>query len=205
MKLSSLLIHSLKNSSYIFVLSIIFLKTTFAFNNQHEEKFSEALSQLNMKLEKKEAIDYPNLMNFSNMDLSNIHRKKIIIHAANFQSTNLSNTDFYGSDLSNASFVNANLTNSNLSYCLLQNIDLTNAIIENTNFTYSILIDAKGIDSEKCGILDNFKGAVFDESDLSPEIIRSFSVKLHGASPVVSVCYKQACPLFEKQKHLKSS
>jgi predicted acetyltransferase len=30
-------------------------------------------------------------------------------------------------------------------------------------------------------------------------------VKLHGASPVVSVCYKQACPLFEKQKHLKSS
>jgi RecG-like helicase len=55
------------------------------------------------------------------------------------------------------------------------------------------------------------KGMLSDISSGKAQIIIgthavfSDAVKLHGASPVVSVCYKQACPLFEKQKHLKSS
>jgi hypothetical protein len=49
---------------------------------------------------------------------------------------------------------------------------------------------------------DNDINNILEEFDCIEDTI---TVKLHGASPVVSVCYKQACPLFEKQKHLKSS
>jgi uncharacterized protein YjbI with pentapeptide repeats len=69
-----------------------------------------------------------NLVNYSNLDLSNLQLPENI-----FQNGILSNIDFTNTNLNNSNFSGALISNSNLTSAKLRNTNLRNAVFYNTN------------------------------------------------------------------------